>query len=110
MRRFLLILLLSLPLSATAVEYDIISYHDVLDTVPRSGNVDRYAVSAEHLVAHFRWLQEGGFTPVSVDQILAADPADFRRRPAQLLHTRISSAPTIRLPGRRKRRFRLDRF
>jgi biofilm PGA synthesis lipoprotein PgaB len=30
-------------------------------------------VSAEHLVAHFRWLQEGGFTPVSVDQILAAE-------------------------------------
>jgi len=73
MRWLPLILLLSLPLSATAVEYDIISYHDVLDTVPNSGNVDRYAVSAEHLVAHFRWLQEGGFTPVSVDQILAAE-------------------------------------
>ena len=87
MRRLLLMLLLSLPLSAIAVEYDIISYHDVLDEVPRSGDVDRYAVSTEHLVAHFRWLQESGLTPVSVDQILAAEAGQGTLPPRPVLLT-----------------------
>jgi biofilm PGA synthesis lipoprotein PgaB len=46
-----------------------VAYHDVQDA-----DVDaRYlAVRTERLVAHFGWLRENGYQPVSVDQILAA--------------------------------------
>lgn len=46
-----------------------IAYHDVQDADADS----RYlAVRTERLVAHFGWLRENGYRPVSVDQILAA--------------------------------------
>lgn len=46
-----------------------VAYHDVQD-----GEADaRYlAVRTDRLVAHFAWLRQNGYQPVSVDQILAA--------------------------------------
>lgn len=46
-----------------------VAYHDVHDSDPD----ERYlTVRTERLVAHFSWLRENGYKPVSVDQILAA--------------------------------------
>jgi biofilm PGA synthesis lipoprotein PgaB len=49
-----------------------VAYHDVRDDLWRSGDADEYAVSSLHLAAHFDWLRRNGYTPVSVDDILAA--------------------------------------
>lgn len=48
----------------------VLSYHDVVSDTRGSG--DRHAVSASELVAHFSWLRGNGFTPVSLDQVIAA--------------------------------------
>jgi biofilm PGA synthesis lipoprotein PgaB len=71
--RFLLLLAFMVPMPALGVEYDVIAYHDVRDDVAGKYDADRYAISTEHLVAHFRWLRQAGFTPVSVDAILDAE-------------------------------------
>ena len=68
-----LLLAFIMPLPALGLEYDVIAYHDVRDDVAGEYDTDRYAVSTEHLIAHFRWLQQAGFTPVSVDAILDAE-------------------------------------
>ena len=46
-----------------------VAYHDVQDT---DADPRFLAVRTERLVAHFAWLRENGYQPVSVDQILAA--------------------------------------
>jgi biofilm PGA synthesis lipoprotein PgaB len=71
--RPLLLLSLWMPVSALGLEYDVIAYHDVRDDVAGEYDSDRYAISTEHLIAHFRWLQQTGFTPISVDAILDAE-------------------------------------
>ncbi len=50
----------------------VLSYHDVRDDVDGDLDPDRFAVSTERLVEHFEWLRESGYTPVSVDDLLAA--------------------------------------
>ena len=74
MRRlhFLLLVAFMMPVSAFGLDYDIIAYHDVRDDVAGQYDADAYAVSTIHLLAHFRWLRQAGFTPVSVDAILDA--------------------------------------
>jgi biofilm PGA synthesis lipoprotein PgaB len=71
--RTLLLLALWMPVSALSQEYDVIAYHDVRDDVAGEYDSDRYAVSTEHLIAHFRWLRQAGFTPISVDTLLEAE-------------------------------------
>lgn len=71
--RYLLLIALAMPASALSLEYDIIAYHDVRDDVVGEYDSDPYAVSTDHLLAHFRWLRRSGFTPVSVDAILDAE-------------------------------------
>ena len=56
--RPLLLLSLWMPVSALGLEYDVIAYHDVRDDVAGEYDSDRYAISTEHLIAHFRWLQQ----------------------------------------------------
>lgn len=68
-----LLLAFIMPLPALGLEYDVIAYHDVRDDVAGEYDADRYAISTEHLIAHFRWLRRAGFTPVSVDAILDAE-------------------------------------
>ena len=46
-----------------------VAYHDVQDG---EGDPRYLGVRTERLVAHFGWLRENGYQPVSVDQILAA--------------------------------------
>jgi poly-beta-1,6-N-acetyl-D-glucosamine N-deacetylase len=50
----------------------VLSYHDVRDDVEGDLDPDRFAVSTERLVEQFDWLRANGYTPVSVDQLLAA--------------------------------------
>ncbi|MDZ7778447.1 MAG: poly-beta-1,6-N-acetyl-D-glucosamine N-deacetylase PgaB [Gemmatimonadota bacterium] len=50
----------------------VISYHDVRDDVSGSVDPDRFAISTEHLIAHFEWLRAEGYTPVSVERLQAA--------------------------------------
>lgn len=47
-----------------------LAYHDVEDSDPDQAFV---SVSTEHLVEQFAWLQENGYQPVTVDQILEAN-------------------------------------
>lgn len=58
--------------NATTVpnSFSILSYHEVRDDV--RDYPDPYAVDAAALVAQFAWLRENGYTPVSLDQIVAA--------------------------------------
>lgn len=49
-----------------------VSYHDVRDDVVADYDPDQYALSTDHLAAHFRWLRDHGFVPVSLAQIRAA--------------------------------------
>ncbi len=48
------------------------AYHDVRDNVANVADSDRYAVSTENLIAHFSWLRANGYTPVSIDDLIAA--------------------------------------
>jgi len=50
----------------------IVAYHDVRDAVVGDYDNDQYAVSTGNLIAHFRWLKDNGFSPVSIDQLTAA--------------------------------------
>ncbi len=75
MRRlmFLFCLLAWLPQAgADDVGFHALAYHDVRDRVARDFDADQYTVSTENLVAHFSWLRAKGYTPVSIDDILAA--------------------------------------
>lgn len=47
-------------------------YHDVRDDVSEHFDPDEMAVSTHRLIAHFAWLKEHGYHPVSVDDLLAA--------------------------------------
>jgi len=49
------------------------AYHDVRDSVSGTTDLDRYSVSTDNLIAHFSWLRANGFTPVSVDALVAAE-------------------------------------
>jgi biofilm PGA synthesis lipoprotein PgaB len=69
----LLVVFLALPVRAAGLDYQVIAYHDVRDDVAGDYDPDQFAVSTGHLIAHFRWLRDAGFQPVSVDQILAAE-------------------------------------
>ncbi len=47
-------------------------YHDVRDHVAADIDPDQYAVSTNNLVSHFSWLRANGYTPVSIDDLIAA--------------------------------------
>lgn len=49
-----------------------LSYHDVRDDVEAEVDADAYALSTERLIEQFEWLRVNGYTPVSVDDLLAA--------------------------------------
>ena len=61
-------------------------YHDVRDRVADDIDPDQYAVSTNNLVAHFSWLRANGYTPVSIDDLIAArDGAALLPKKAVLL-------------------------
>lgn len=57
---------------AAAVSFVALSYHDVRDDVGGVLDADPYAVATARLVEQFEWLRENGYTPVGVDDLLAA--------------------------------------
>jgi biofilm PGA synthesis lipoprotein PgaB len=74
MRIVLLAALALLSSSALAEDgrFDVLAYHDVRDTVAGDFDPDQYAVATATLIDHFTWLRLNGFTPVSVDDLIAA--------------------------------------
>ncbi len=68
------LVLLAWTVTAGAAEpgFSALAYHDVRDRVARDLDADQYVVSTANLIAHFTWLRANGYTPVSVDDILAA--------------------------------------
>ncbi len=68
-----LFILLLLAMSVHAGQNFIaIAYHDVGNNVSAENNPDRFIVSTQNLAAHFAWLQHHGYTPVSIDDLMAA--------------------------------------
>ncbi len=57
----------------TLPSFQVLSYHDVRDDLEGDLDPDRFAVSTERLIEHIEWLLENGYTPVSVDDLLAAE-------------------------------------
>jgi len=66
----LALLTLTIPVGA-AETFHAFAYHDVRDSVAGLDQ-DRYAISTANLIAHFSWLQNNGYVPVSMDDIAAA--------------------------------------
>lgn len=52
--------------------FQVLCYHDVRDDVSEHYDPDEMAVSTHRLIAHFAWLKEHGYHPVSVDDLLNA--------------------------------------
>ena len=65
-----------LPLAALGADFQVIAYHDVRDDVREYVDIDQYAISTRRLIDQFTWLRVNGFTPVSVDDLLAARRGD----------------------------------
>lgn len=69
----------ALPPAATAAdgsELLVLSYHDIRDDVADKGDPDYYATDAQNFAAHLDWLSGHGYTPVGLDQVLAAARGD----------------------------------
>ena len=64
--------LCALNIAQAATEFIAFSYHDVRDHVAADYDPDQYAISTDNLAAHFRWLDDHGYTPVSVAAIMEA--------------------------------------
>jgi biofilm PGA synthesis lipoprotein PgaB len=71
-----LILILAMLVTPLAVgqngSFAVLAYHDVRDNVTGDYDADQFAISTATLIEHFTWLRQNGFTPVSVDDLLAA--------------------------------------
>jgi biofilm PGA synthesis lipoprotein PgaB len=53
--------------------FHVLAYHDVRDAVRDDFDRDQYAISTRNLIDHFTWLRVNGFTPVSIDDLIAAE-------------------------------------
>lgn len=68
----LLWLLATLQAFAGQNTFQVLAYHDIRDDVVGNYDPDQYAVSTANLIDHFSWLRLNGYSPVSIDDILAA--------------------------------------
>lgn len=57
---------------AQASPLQVITYHDVTENDAPGPARDSMAVSTSTLIAHFRWLRDHGYQPVSIEQVEAA--------------------------------------
>jgi len=53
-------------------EFVSLAYHDVRKDVQADFDDDQFAISTRNLAAHFAWLEHHGYTPVSIDDLIAA--------------------------------------
>ncbi len=67
--------------------FDALCYHVIRDQVTGHYDQDQYAVSTDTLVQHFSWLREHGYTPVSIDDLLAAEAGKKLLPPKSVLLT-----------------------
>lgn len=69
---FILLVALIQTMPVAGAEWVALTYHDVRDDVRGDLDPDRFAVSTEHLAQHFEWLRENGWTPIGIDDLIAA--------------------------------------
>ncbi len=62
-------------------------YHDVQDFVHDHYEADSMAISSRNLMAHFAWMKENGYNPISIDQLLAARKGETPLPPKPVLIT-----------------------
>lgn len=67
-----LLLLFAVPVFADSPTWVSLSWHDVRDDVVEDADDDAFAVDVVRLAEQFDWLERNGWTPVSIDQIIAA--------------------------------------
>lgn len=75
------------PPTADPESFIVLSYHDVRDDVEGDLDPDRFVVSTGRLVEQFDWLRANGYTPVSVDQLVAAKEGRAALPPRAVLLT-----------------------
>lgn len=60
------------PSTPARPAFIVLAYHDVRDDVGALGDRDQDAISTDHLIAHFDWLEAAGYHVVSLDQVIKA--------------------------------------
>ena len=73
--QFCLLLVFTLLAAATAKaqnEFFAMCYHDITSETIQEVHHDSGVVSLEHLIQHFEWIKDNGYTVVSLEQIIAA--------------------------------------
>jgi biofilm PGA synthesis lipoprotein PgaB len=70
---------------AQSAPLQVITYHDVTEDNAPGLESDGMAVSASNLVAHFRWLRDQGYQPVSIEQIEKAESGGAALPPKPVL-------------------------
>lgn len=66
-------LLLFSPLVLAKNTYLSLCYHDIRDDVDGVVDQDQMAVSTDNLIAQFEWLKAHNYTPISLDDVVAAN-------------------------------------
>lgn len=69
----LFFLLLFSQLGLAANSYVSLCYHDIRDDVDGVVDQDQMAVSTDNLIAQFEWLKAHNYTPISLDDVVAAN-------------------------------------
>ena len=69
----LFFLLLFSQLGLAANSYVSLCYHDIRDDVDGVVDKDQMAVSTDNLIAQFEWLKAHNYTPISLDDVVAAN-------------------------------------
>ena len=59
-------------------DYFALCYHDVRNDVVGELDQDSGALNTQHLIQHFQWLKDNGYTVVSLQQIMKAQRGEFK--------------------------------
>ena len=94
-----LFILLLLAMSVHAGQNFIaIAYHDVGNDVSAKNRPDGLSVSTQNLAAHFAWLHHHGYTPVSIDDLIAASSNEQSLPDKAVLLTFRATSPPAAYP------------
>lgn len=64
--------------NAASYDFFALCYHDVTPDIKGDLNQDAGALSVAHLIQHFKWLKDNGYTVVSLDQINRAKQGSYQ--------------------------------